>query len=176
MNHYLTSLLSSPIVAAIGGGTMYCSTFVEIRTGLENAMLMNLTELPWSIANYANPEAAPGFNMPTSQGADSVPRESKESKNPKMNRQQLLHPEWNQNLKRAWTTLGVMGLYSVGAPFHDESQPNNKKIIMSDMPNKRICLSMAMNGFCYSNCNGLHKCLSAGEVNRVTAAGGITLE
>jgi hypothetical protein len=107
MNHYITSILSSPTVAAIGGGTVYCPTFVEIRTGLENAMLMNLTELPRSMANYANPHAAPGFNMPTMQGVDSVPRESK---NPKMDCQQLLHPEWNQNLKRAWTKLGVMGL------------------------------------------------------------------
>jgi hypothetical protein len=79
-------------------------------------MLMNLTELMQSIANYANPHATPSFNMPTLQCVDSVPRELKESKNPKTDCQQLSHPEWNQNLKRAWTTLGVMGLYSIMPP------------------------------------------------------------
>jgi hypothetical protein len=175
MNRYITSLLSSAPVAAIGGGTVPCPTFLEIKIGLENAMLMNLTELPLAIAKYVNP-----FHAPTMlQDIDPVPRDllkERDPKDPKTDCQQLTHPEWNKNLKRAWTTLGITSLYGVGSPFHDKNQPNKKRRIMSDTSGVRICLSMALNGFCYSNCNSLHKCLSAGEVNRVTTAGGMTLE
>jgi hypothetical protein len=174
MNQYITSLLSSAPVAAISGGTVPCPTFLEIKIGLENAMLMNLTELPLAIAKYVNP-----FHAPMLQDVDPVlrdPLKERDPKDPKTDRQQLTHPEWNKNLKRAWTTLGITSLYGVGPPFHDENQPNNKRRIMSDTLGVRICLSMALNGFCYSNCNGLHKCLSAGEVNCVATAGGMTLE
>jgi hypothetical protein len=91
--------------------------------------------------------------------------------------QQLLHPDWNTTLKRAWSTLGHKGLYKAGSPFRDENQPNKKRVVMSDTPRgKRICLSMALNGFCYSNCNGLHKCLNNNKVYPVAEAGGLMLE
>ena len=175
MNRYITSLLAAAPVTAIGGGTVPCPTFLEIRTGLENATLMNLTELPRSIASYVNPFQAPEINIPTRE-AETRPRTTLKEKDPKENRQQLNHPEWNQNLKRAWSTMGITSLYGVGSPFRDENRPNNKRIIMSDTPGVRICLSMALNGFCYSNCSGLHKCLNANEVNQVATAGGMTLE
>lgn len=175
MNRYITSLLAAAPVAAIGGGTVPCPDFMEIRTGLENATLMTLTELPRSIASYVSPFQAPESTLPPRE-VEPVPRTPLKEKGPKDNRQQISHPEWNQNLKRAWSTMGITGLYGVGSPFRDESRPNNKRIIMSDTPNVRICLSMALNGLCYSNCTGLHQCLNANEVNRVATAGGMTLE
>jgi hypothetical protein len=128
MNQYITSLLSSAPVVVIGGGTVPCPTFLEIKIGLENAMLMNLMELPLSIANYVNP-----FRAPMLQDVDPVPRDplkERDLKDPKMDRQQLTHPEWNKNLKRAWTMLDITNLYGVGSPFRDENQPNNKRRIM----------------------------------------------
>jgi hypothetical protein len=151
-----------------------CPTFLEIKIGLGIATLMNLMELPLAIAKYVNP-----FHAPMLQEVDIVPRDplkERDPKDPKMDCQQLTHREWNKNIKRAWTTLGITSLYGVGSPFHDENKPNNKRRIKSDTLGARICLSMALNGFCYINCNGLHKCLSAGEVNRVAMAGGMTLE
>jgi hypothetical protein len=45
---------------------------------------------------------------------------------------EVVHLEWNPNLKRAWAASGVASLYAVGSPFRDEDQPNKKRVIPSD--------------------------------------------
>ena len=173
MNRYIMDLMSSPPVAVLGGGTIPCPDFMEIRDALENATLMNLTEMPRAIATNVNPFVSP--QVPSTADTPPLVKGPKDKESIE-GRQQLSHPEWNQNLKRAWTTLGHEGLWKEGSPFRDESKPNKKRVIPSDTPGKRICLSMALNGFCYSNCGGLHRCLNSAEVNRVAEAGGMTLE
>ena len=70
---------------------MPCPTFLEVKIGLENATLKNLTELPLTIANYVNP-----FHAPTLQEVHPVPTDplkERDPKDPKTDRQQLTHPE-----------------------------------------------------------------------------------
>ena len=182
MNTYITDLLSSPAPAAIGGGTAIPPTFAEIRESIKDGNLMFLTGLPEAIATHTSthepaerplPPALRELNEPTgivrSAGAPGNTTGA-------TGRAQIAHPEWNENLKRAWTSLGTAGLYVVGSPFRDETQPNKKRVVPSDTHGKRICLAMALNGVCYSNCNGLHECLSDREVRRVAEVGGLTLE
>lgn len=90
-------------------------------------------------------------------------------------RTQVERRDQNPQLKRKWAELGHTSVFGVGSPFHDESLPNNKKVVMSDTPNKRICLPMALNGVCYSNCGGKHGPLNSAEEQRVAAAGGFEL-
>jgi hypothetical protein len=61
------------------------------------------------------------------------------------------------------------GLYQAGSPYHDATAPNNRIVIQSDAPGKRICLGMASLNRCYSNCGGKHDPLSARETAAVMA-------
>ena len=177
MNAYIVSLLSNPAPAVIGGGTAIPPDFMRIRESLNDGTLLYLTELPPAIASYVT-------QHPTTPAAGQLPPVVDEIREPAGGtrttttaaREQISHPEWNQNLKRAWSSSGAVGLYSVGSPFRDESQPNNKRRIQSDTSGVRICLAMALNGVCYSNCNGLHQPLNASEVQRVATAGNLTVE
>jgi hypothetical protein len=175
MNTYIVALMSSPAPATIGGGTAIPPDFMRIRDALVDGNLSFLTELPPAIATYTSQyPGEPAKNLPPAVNElNKVPGTKIEGAT---GREQVSHPEWNQNLKRAWTSSGAVGLYSTGSPFRDESQPNKKKKIPSDTQGVRICLAMALNGTCYSNCNGLHKPLNEREVQRVAEAGGLTVE
>ena len=175
MNTYIMALLSNPAPATFGGGTAIPPNFLQVRQVLEDGALLFLMELPPAIATYTSPAE------PTQRQLPPVVEEMQGSAgggkaNTGAERKQISHPEWNENLKRAWASAGAVGLYSVGSPFRDESQPNKKRRVPSDTPDMRICLAMALNGVCYSNCNGLHKPLNEREVKRVADIGGLTVE
>ena len=174
MNTYIVDLLSNPAPAVIGGGTAVPPDFMRVREALADGNLSFLMELPPAIATYTSQHPAePSQHLPP---AVEELRQPGVRTSGTTGREQVSHPEWNQNLKRAWASLGAVGLYSVGSPFRDETQPNKKKRIPSDTQGVRICLAMALNGICYSNCNGLHKPLNEREVQRVAEAGGLTVE
>jgi len=93
----------------------------------------------------------------------------------------VTRPNQNQRLRQAWAALGHSNLYTPGSPFHDSSQPRNRRLVLSDTRGQdgqplRICLPMALTGKCYSGCQGKHDPLSREEEQRVATAGGFTLE
>lgn len=86
-------------------------------------------------------------------------------------RARVERPNQNRNLKNAWSAAGHPAVFGPSSPFYDASLPNNRKIVPSDTPNKRICLPMSLTGVCYSNCGGKHDTLSDAEVQRVAEVG-----
>ena len=179
-NTYFMRLLSEPAPAVVGGGTVEAPTFREIRNAIEDSNLLSMTELPNAIATYipnhdpVERSLPPAALPPLEGGAQARTGGAIMPNGP--NRVEVVHPEWNPNLKRAWAASGVASLYAVGSPFRDEDQPNKKRVIPSDTQGVRICLAMALNGKCYTNCKGLHKCLGDREVQRVAVAGGLNVE
>ena len=79
----------------------------------------------------------------------------------------------NPALKAAWAATGHSSIFGPGSPYRDESQRNNKRIVMRPGRDQRICLAMALRGICYSNCSGYHAALSLEEVRAVAHAGGL---
>lgn len=87
---------------------------------------------------------------------------------------------YNLDLKRGYAAYraanpNVTGIFSPTSPFYDGAARGNRRIIPSDTPNVRICLSSALVGRCFRSCKGKHGPLSQGEVNRVIQVGGFEL-
>jgi len=86
------------------------------------------------------------------------------------------HPNQNPNLKAAWMEKGwaPRSLWEIGSGYCSEV---GRTVIPSrQRSNQRICLPMALNGKCYSNCKGFHGVLNNAEVQDVATAGGLTLQ
>ena len=90
-------------------------------------------------------------------------------------RVRIERPNQNVNLRNAWALTQHPRIFGPTSPFYDADSRSHKKVIDSDRPNTRICLSMALKGTCYDNCTGKHETLSEAEVLRVARMGGFTV-
>ena len=162
--------------------------FHELYQFLMMGRIMQLTSLPDSLAQACNPGPLAGAVLPGNQpnGRHLEDRQPPPAGDPdrlrgggtgggNQQRTQVENRHQNPQLKSAWAALGHSSIFGVGSPFRDETQRNNKKVIMRPGSNshQRICLAMALKGICYSNCGGFHGCLSAEEVRLVAQAGGL---
>ena len=169
----VTILATDPALAA----SVPPPRYDQIEDDLSNGRLHFLTEIPPTLATTVLPTAPPQqlYTRPPAQPAAppaNPPAATGTSSNPRVeNRTQ------NQNLKSAWTALGLTSVFGAGSPYLDPSLPApHRKVIPADAPDtRRVCLPFALTGNCYSSCGGKHEVLSASECQRVAQAGGLTL-
>jgi len=169
-NGYLIKLTRGPAPITLGvpaAGVGPPPDFLVIDEKLGYNALFTLGEIP------------PGILRPTvRQSLTQTPNGDAGAETPggeeTPTRQRVENLQQNSNLKAAWRASGHSSIFGSGSPFRDESKPNNKVVIMSDVPGKRLCLAMACNGVCSSNCRGKHGVLSAAEVQRIASHAGLT--
>jgi hypothetical protein len=139
----------------------------EVARELIRGRLRFLTEVPPDVLRHQEPQR-PGRAAPAEgAGGGGLGGE------PQRNR--VERPNQNVNLRNAWAATQHARIFGDTSPFYDANARNHKKVLNSDQPGVRICLSMALKGACYDNCTGKHETLTAGEVGRVAAMGNFTV-
>jgi hypothetical protein len=160
------------LAGRLSGRTMADPDYNEIGLELQKGRLLYLTVVPPDVLRQQHP--AP--QRPRGGGASpGSPEGSLGDQALDDSRVRVERPNQNVSLRNAWAATQHARIFGPTSPFYDEAARQHKKIINSDQANVRICLSMALRGACYENCNGKHDTLSATEVRRVAAAGNLTV-
>lgn len=142
--------------------------YYEIARELIRGRLRFLTEVPPDVLRQQEPQRPAGRSAPSDGvGGGVVGGE------PQRNR--VERPNQNVNLRNAWAATQHARIFGDTSPFYDPGTRNHKKVLNSDQPGVRICLSMALKGVCYDNCTGKHEKLTDGEVQRVATMGNFTV-
>ena len=164
------------MLAATPGAVVRPPYYGQIEDDLNNGRLIYITEVPPGLARPVPPRPPP--STPVGQGARESDRGGRGGgrgggPSDDASRRQVEDRSNNPNLKRAWAALNLTGVFTNGSPYRDGT---NKKVVPTDRPDtRRVCLSMALVGVCYSNCRGKHEALSDTEVQRVAEAGSLVL-
>jgi hypothetical protein len=140
--------------------------FHEIASELVKGRLRFLTEVPPDVLKQQEPQpqGRPGAEVAGGGPLGGQPL-----------RVRVERPNQNVNLRNAWAATQHARIFMDTSPFYDAHARNNKKVLNSDQPGLRICLSMALKGVCYDHCAGKHEKLTDGEVQRVATMGNFTV-
>ena len=169
-NRYIGDALAAPFGAVIAA-----PTYERVEADLHDGRLYFITELPLGLVKASAP-VPPTPRQPRGGGGPPTTPAGGRGTGEETGRSRVDRPSQNVNLKSAWSALNHQGVFSAGSPFRDESLPHGKKVVASDRPDtRRICLSIALTGSCYSNCRGKHEPLTQSEVQRVAQAGNLTV-
>lgn len=170
---YIWRCTNEHLAGRLAGRAMDDPAYHEIGRAIQGGRLLFLTMVPPDVLRQQQPDplrrgGGDGRPVPRSPASNSdEPGQD--------DRIRIDRPNQNVNLRNAWAATQHARIFGPQSPFYDESHRQNKKVVNSDNPNIRICLSMALRGTCYENCNGKHDTLSPAEVNRVAAAGRLTV-
>jgi hypothetical protein len=140
-------------------------SYDDVARELIRGRLRFLTEVPPDVLKQQEPAQRPGQQAEGGGGQDGGDQ----------GRNRVERPNQNDNLRNAWALTQHPRIFGPTSPFYDANTRNHHKIINSDQPGVRICLSMALKGSCYDNCTGKHAELSPGEVQRVARVGNFTV-
>ena len=148
----------------------------DIYQSLLHGRIMSLTELPPTVAAMVPAERIPPVPRQEPPRNDGNPPPDG-GRNAGGSTRVDAPESQNQRLRAAWTAAGHTSLYAEGAPFHDPSQRNGKKVIMRLAGNRsqRICNPWAVKGYCYRNCSGYHGQLTDAEERLVAQEAGLQL-